>query len=462
VKPQILLIGGPEHTADSEGSGSVCALQACVSGCATRRESWEKFPGESLLHSGVDLVVLIGIPDPSPALDALRWIERHNVRSSVLAILPRDAEPAAIASASANADDLILWPEEQETLRQRVRRLVDFGPEEEGRKAYENLIRELGRANLVGQDPVFLRVAEQIASCALTAFPILITGETGTGKEMFARAIHFLSERRNHPFIPMDCASVPDHLIENELFGHARGAYTDAHAEQRGLAALAHGGTLFLDEVDSLSQAAQGKLLRFLQDRQFKPLGSERFVYSDVKIVSASNRNLEQQTAAKQFRADLYYRLKVLHLDLPPLRDRPRDITLLAQHFLKMYLPAGVQKSFSPAALHRLGAYQWPGNVRELVNVVQQAIAFSKGAQINGCDIAVPASSPATTAPAAFRQAREQNIQNFEREYVYQLLQRHAGNITHAAREAGKERRAFGRLVKKYGLAAQARAAGRS
>jgi DNA-binding NtrC family response regulator len=420
--------------------------------------SWDRFSQESLLHSGVDLVVFVGIPDPSPALDVLRWIEHCNVRSTILAVIPRDLGPAGIDLVSTNADDFILWPEQREILRQRIGRLLDFGPEEEVGKAYQNLIRELGRANLMGGDPVFLRVAEQLAACAQSVFPVLVTGETGTGKEMFARAIHFLSERRNHPFIPMDCAGLPDHLIENELFGHVRGAYTDAHSEQRGLAALAHGGTLFLDEVDSLSHAAQGKLLRFLQERQFKPLGSERFVHSDVKIISASNRDLEQHTAVKQFRADLYYRLKVLHLDLPPLRDRPQDIDLLARHFLKMYLPVGVHKSFSPAALRRLAAYHWPGNVRELVNVVQQAITFSKGAQINGCDISVQVSAP--PPPASFRQVRERTIQSFERDYIYQLLQRHAGNITHAAREAGKERRAFGRLVKKYGLAAQARTPG--
>ena len=451
------MIGGPDHTGDSEGSGCLEALAACLCDSVIRQTSWARFSGEGLLHSGVDLVVLIGVPDLSSALDALRRIEHYNLRSAVLVVLPRGVGPVGKALASANADDLVLWPEEQEILRQRVRRLAGFGSEDEAQKAYESLVRELGQANLVGEDPVFLRVAEQLSACAQTAFPILITGETGTGKEMFARAIHFLSERRNHPFIPMDCAGLPDHLIENELFGHVRGAYTDAHAEQRGLAALAHGGTLFLDEVDSLSHAAQGKLLRFLQERQFKPLGSERFVHSDVRIVAASNRDLERQTAAKEFRADLYYRLKVLHLELPPLRERPRDIALLAEHFLKMYLPAGIQKSFSPAALRRLAAYQWPGNVRELVNVVQQAITFSRGAQINGCDIAVPVSAPSV---ADFRQARESSIENFEREYVFQLLQRHAGNITHAAREAGKERRSFGRLVKKYGLAAHARAAG--
>jgi DNA-binding NtrC family response regulator len=268
-----------------------------------------------------------------------------------------------------------------------------------------------------------------------------------------------MSRRRNHPFIPVDCGGIPDHLVENELFGHARGAYTDAYSEQRGLAAMAEGGTLFLDEVNSLSPGAQAKLLRFLQERQFKPLGSERYIHSDVKIIAASNRNLRQLVAENLFREDLYFRLDVLHIELCPLRERPRDIPLLAQHFLVMYLPPGERKFFSPSALRRLSAHAWPGNVRELLNVVQRGIVFAPGTQINGGDLVFGEQTQAV-AGRGFRKARECAIQSFELEYVQELLQRHGGNITRAAREAGKERRAFGRLVKKYRLGAKARAAG--
>jgi DNA-binding NtrC family response regulator len=374
-------------------------------------------------------------------------------------LLPGSAEPGEIALAAENADDFVIWPEPQEALRQRILKLLPPTAEEEVHKVSEVLCRELGMANMVGQDPTFLRVAEMAFASAQTAFPVLVTGETGTGKEMLARAIHFFSGRRNRPFVPVDCAGIPDHLFENELFGHARGAYTDAHTEQRGLATLADGGTLFLDEVDSLSLPAQAKLLRFLQDRQFKPLGSERFQGSDVKIIAASNRNLEEQVAEKCFRSDLYYRLNVLHLELPALRERPEDVDRLAQHFLKLYLPAGARKAFSIHALQRLRNYQWPGNARELLNMVQRAIVFSRGPQITVEDLAFPVMA---ALPANFRHAREANIEVFERDYVSDLLRRNEGNITHAAREAGKERRAFGRLVKKYGLGAQARAAGQN
>jgi DNA-binding NtrC family response regulator len=352
------------------------------------------------------------------------------------------------------ADDFVLWPERLEVLQHRISRRVSPTREDEGDRAYENLIREFGQANLVGRDPVFMRIAKRLSLCAQTDFPVLITGETGSGKEVFARAIHFLGKRRNHPFIPVDCAGLPDHLLENELFGHVRGAYTDAHGEQRGMAALAEGGTLFLDEIDSFSLMAQAKLLRFLQDRHFKPLGSEHYAHSDVKIVAASNRALEQLVAEKQFRVDLYYRLAVLHLELPPLRQRPTDIPLLAQHFLMQYQPDGMRKSFSAGALSRLSGHPWPGNVRELINVVQRAIAFSQGPQINAADLALP-DADAPREPAAieaFRQVRQKTLQKFEQDYIRDLLGRHGGNITHAAREAGKERRAFGRLVKRYGL----------
>jgi DNA-binding NtrC family response regulator len=401
--------------------------------------------------------LLVGLPDPSAALELLRRLKDRSIPSGIVAVLPKDLEPSDLALASTVADDFILWPERPEVIRHRIQRFLI--PMVERQHAYENLIAGLGKANLVGQDPAFLLMADKIASSANNTFPTLITGETGTGKDLFARVIHFLSGRRSQPFVPVDCGGIPDHLFENEIFGHVRGAYTDAHGEQRGLAAIADKGTLFLDEIDSLSLAAQAKLLRFLQDHQFKPLGSERYLHADVKIVAASNRNLAQQVAEKEFRADLHFRLNVLHIELPPLRARPQDIPLLAQYFLKLHLPAGVRKALTSAALHHLTSYDWPGNVRELENVIQRAIVFSRGTQISGCDIALP-SPPLKLMTSTFRTARQEALHAFEREYVEELLRRNKGNITWAAREAGKERRAFGRLVKKYASGQLPRQAG--
>jgi DNA-binding NtrC family response regulator len=395
-------------------------------------------------------LVLVGVPDPVPALRLLRAKEGHSLSARVIAVLPRELEAEELNRILHLADEFILWPDRAEAVQFRVARFLASGLEVD--RTYEKLLFVLAKVNLVGRDPAFLRMADKIELSSGNDFPTLITGETGTGKELFAHAIHFLSPRRNQPFIPVDCGGIPDHLFENELFGHARGAYTDAHLEQRGMAALADKGTLFLDEVDSLSPTSQAKLLRFLQDHHFKPLGSERYVRSDVKIVAATNRNLKQLVAEKQFRQDLYFRLHVLHLELPPLRERPQDIPMLAEHFLSIHTPAGERKFLTPAALHKLMSYDWPGNVRELANVIQRAIVFCRGTQISGCDIGI--SEPICQERSlCFRKAREQAVQGFEREYVNNLLLRNGGNITWAAKEAGQERRAFGRLVKKYNAA---------
>jgi transcriptional regulator with GAF, ATPase, and Fis domain len=287
--------------------------------------------------------------------------------------------------------------------------------------------------------------------------PVLIVGETGTGKELCARALHHLSSRRNGPFVPADCPALPDHLLENELFGHVRGAYTDAHQEQKGLVALARGGTLFLDEVDSLSATSQAKLLRFLQDRLYRPLGSDRFVAADVTLVAAANRDLRECVEEHHFRSDLYYRLNVLNVTLPPLRERPGDIELLARHYLRELAAPGPAASLAPSALELLRSYPWPGNVRELINVLMRAAVLAGNRRILPAHISIVppivATARDTALPSAnFRDARAKALEAFERKYVVDLLQRHGGNVTHAAREAGKERRAFGRILRKYNI----------
>lgn len=418
---------------------------------------WSTFSPQLLEESQTDLLVVVAPAERLTRADFVDW-RKNRQRCKMLAVLPAASAREDIELALSIADDLILSSERQDLFELRVERLLK-GCGSEAEAAYEGLIGELGQANLVGQDPNFLRAAERMAASARTDLPVLITGETGTGKELFARAIHFLSHRRNHPFIPVDCGGIPDHLFENELFGHVRGAFTDAHGEQRGLASVAEGGTLFLDEVDSLPVAAQAKLLRFLQERQYKALGSERWAQADVRIVAASNRDLTRQVEEKQFRQDLYFRLDVLRVEVPPLRERPQDIALLARHFLSQHQTAGKRKWFSPSALERLAAYSWPGNVRELLNVIQRAIVFSPGVRIDASDIAVSQGTPMPPR-RDFRTAREETVESFERAYIQELLVRHRGNITHAAREAGKERRAFGRLVKKHGFRATPRAAG--
>jgi two-component system response regulator GlrR len=315
----------------------------------------------------------------------------------------------------------------------------------------------LASYGMVGQDLAFRTLLERIPRIADDDGTVLITGETGTGKELSARAIHRASRRAHHPFVAVDCGAFPEHLLENELFGHARGAFTDARGDQKGLARVAEGGTLFLDEIDALSMTAQAKLLRFLQERSFKPLGAERFVNADVRVIAATNRDLDALVAERRFRSDLFFRLNVLPVRLPPLRERRGDIALLAEHFLAMLNQgrSGAARSLSAGAIERLYRHDWPGNVRELQNVVRRAVVMMEPERsaISVSELSLPADC-ATEAPlvTSFREAKARALAAFERAFVRELLQRTHGNITEAARQSKQDRRAFGRLVKKHNL----------
>jgi transcriptional regulator with GAF, ATPase, and Fis domain len=411
--------------------------------------SWETLALERLSVTGAELVVALAVEEPR---SLARWLRDRPLVSPTLAVLPSAADEDLLRLASETVDDFVLWPGCEGELRQRLARMLGSHNVE---SVHLRLTREMGMAQLVGQDPAFVATLEAVPLLAASAAPVLLCGETGTGKELFARAIHHLSRREGFPFIPVECGALPDHLAENEIFGHVRGAFTDAHADQKGLAAMAEGGTLFLDEVDALSLAAQAKLLRFLEDGAYRALGADRFTRANVRLIAATNRDLESCVREKQFRSDLYFRLNVLQLRLPPLRDRRGDINLLARHFLESCCAAtgARRKSFSSATLNMLEIYSWPGNVRELYNVVQRAVVFCPGTQILPNHISLPAPPQASSeVVSSFRQARRQAIESFERHYVREMLRKHRGNVTRAAFEAGKDRRAFGRLVKKYSV----------
>ncbi len=415
------------------------------------RRPWSEPPAGSGIGESVDLIVPVASPEAAQAIALLTWVQANRGPVPALGIVPADAPDDVLRVASESLDDYILWPARVGELRQRLARMLgEQGGET--RPVRPIPFEDPGLVNLVGEDPEFLAVLEQIPRVAQGDGTVLITGETGTGKELCARAIHHLGPRRSFPFVPVDCGAVPEHLLENELFGHARGAFTDARSDQKGLAAIAEGGTLFLDEIDALSPPGQGKLLRFLQDRSFRPLGAERFSRADVRVIAATNRDLEGWVREKRFRADLYFRLNVFRLRLIPLRERRADIPLLARHFLRLFDRDrdGAARSFSPAVLRLLEHHAWPGNVRELSNVVERAVAFAEGLQILPCHVSLPPLAEEGGAVPSFRDARARALADFERAYIEELLHRHHGNITRAAREAGKDRRAFGRLVKKH------------
>jgi DNA-binding NtrC family response regulator len=293
------------------------------------------------------------------------------------------------------------------------------------------------------------------------AAPVLIEGETGTGKELVARALHYLGPRAGGPFVPVNCGALPDHLLENELFGHERGAYTDARTASTGAIGAAAGGTLFLDEIEALSPKAQAALLRFLQDREYRPLGSSRALRSDARVVAASNADLRALSAGPAFRADLFFRLDVLSLRLPPLRERRGDIGLLAEHFVKRFCDeyGKARKALAPGALAMLEGHDWPGNVRELENLIHRSVLLADGPalfpQPAAADAKPQDTSQGSTLPGEpFAVAKARAIEAFERSYLTALLRATGGNVSEAARRADKERRALGKLLKKHAIRA--------
>jgi len=313
-------------------------------------------------------------------------------------------------------------------------------------------------SQLLGQSPAFLATLSQLGRIAASQAPLLVEGETGSGKELVARAVHYRGTRKDGPFVPVNCGALPDHLVEAELFGHERGAFTDAKTARRGLVAQANEGTLFLDEVDALSAKAQVAMLRFLQDQHFRPLGSTHELRTDVRVIAATNQPLGAMVQAGHFRCDLLYRLKILHLVLPPLRDRAGDAELLARQFVgalcEKYKLA--PKQFDAATLRWVGGQAWPGNVRELENWVHRELLMADGPMIRAAPEApareAPVPGQALPGLQHFQQAKAEVLRAFERDYAMEAMRQAAGNVTQAARLAGQERRAFGKLVKKHGI----------
>ena len=317
----------------------------------------------------------------------------------------------------------------------------------------ERLKEGVGLRQIIGTSPALMAEIRKIPVVAACDSSVLISGETGTGKEMFARTIHYLGPRAGRPFIPVNCGAIPSELVENELFGHVRGAFTGANVTHEGLVSEAQGGTLFLDEIDCLPPQAQVKLLRLLQEKVYRKLGSTKMQRSDIRVIAAASSYLAQTAEQGGFRQDLFYRLSIVQIAIPPLRERCEDIPLLAQHFLAE--SASEQErtvdGFSPEALQKLKAHRWPGNVRELENTIKRAVIFAKTGVIQQEEIDLPRKE-APASPGSFQEEKAKVIEQFEITYIRELLAAHHGNITQAARTAGKNRRAFWELIRKYDI----------
>jgi DNA-binding NtrC family response regulator len=338
----------------------------------------------------------------------------------------------------------------------------------ENRNLREQLQGVLGFENIIGRSPAMTKIFELVRKAARSDANILVLGESGTGKELIARAIHANSPRAAQAFVPVDCASLPEQLLESELFGHEKGAFTGAVKSKRGLMEVADRGTLFLDEIGELPLPLQAKLLRVLQERQLRHVGGTSLIDVDVRVVSATNRDLREAVAKGQFREELYYRVNVIAIALPPLRERAGDLKLLAQAFLKRYGGERVS-GFDAAALQALEGYAWPGNVRELQNVIERACALADGERVTRSDLpdyvlqgtgirspvptaAAPPLDPALPSAGSLplKDAKEKWMQVLEASYLRELLERHGGNISAAAKAAGIDRKTFHRLINKY------------
>jgi DNA-binding NtrC family response regulator len=309
---------------------------------------------------------------------------------------------------------------------------------------------------LIGRSPVFRAALDLLPRYAACDAPVLLRGATGTGKELFARALHHLSRRAGKPFVPVNCGALPETLLESELFGHVKGAFTDARADRPGLIALAEGGTLFLDELDSLPLRGQVALLRFLQDRAYRPVGGGTARTAELRIVAATNADLARLAATGSFRQDLLFRLDILGLDLPSLAQRPDDVPLLARHFVARFAALYGRRApaLDPAAVTWLVAQPWHGNVRELENVIHRAVLLAGDGHLA---LPPPSAAAGTTAASllatgGLREVCARSRWETEERYLRELLTLTCGNVSEAARRAGIERRAMGRMLARHGL----------
>ncbi len=399
------------------------------------------------------LVVLSDLTSVHKIIPSLDELKRQFLDVPVLAMIDSDEPEAVNAIMQMGVDDFVTSPMRPGEILLRIKRLLEKRSVSDS--VSESIKQKFGLKQMIGESPAFLAEIRKIPLMAKSDAIVFITGETGTGKELCARAIHYLSPRSRGPFIPVNCGAIPLELVENELFGHEKGAFTGATESRSGLIEEAEGGTVFMDEIDCLPPAAQVKLLRFLQEKEYRPLGSKKMKKADVRLLAAMNFDLLEAVKEGKLRADLYYRLNVIPLVIPPLRDRFDDIPLLARHFLEKYTVQFNKPitDFSAEAIHLLQRYDWPGNVRELEHYIERAVVLSKGRMIDAKDVILPPSE--SDSLESFQDAKSRMIAAFEKTYIERLLLAHHGNISQAARAAQKNRRAFWELVRKHQIEVQ-------
>ncbi|MFH1146340.1 MAG: sigma-54 dependent transcriptional regulator [Pseudomonadota bacterium] len=399
-----------------------------------------------------------------PGLDGLgvlKKVKELDDNTAVIIMTAFGTIETAIDAMRKGAFDYISKPFRKERMLATIEKGLEWHRlRTENKRLRQKLEEHLQYGTIIGSSPAMQQLYEKINQVSKTSATIMITGESGSGKELVARAIHSQSLRGAYGFIPVNCSALPESLIESELFGHLRGAFTGAIREHKGLIEEAHKGTLFVDEVGDMSPLIQIKLLRILQEGELKKVGDSRITKVDVRIISATHQDLSKMIKQGHFREDLYYRLNVIHIHLPPLRERKEDIPLLAHHFLAKYNSINNKtiSDYSPGALAALRSYHWPGNIRQLENVVERAVILCSHEIIDTKDLfpadSVPASDETTEAllTLPYKEARDKLFEGFNRRYITHALAQHAGNVSRASKEAGLKRQYFHRLMKDYGI----------
>jgi DNA-binding NtrC family response regulator len=405
---------------------------------------------ELLRQSPSDLVITDLKMPGLTGLDVLSEVRKLYPDLDVIVITGFATVDSAIQSMKMGAFDYLTKPFNLDAVRQVVKRAL-----EKRRLEHENvaLKRELARLGgldgIVGRSTPMHDVFDMVRQVAPSSATVLITGESGTGKELIARSIHYNSPRAPKRFLPLNCAALSESLLENELFGHEKGAYTDARERKEGLFEAANGTTIFLDEIGEISQAMQVRLLRVLQEREVTRVGGTAPVKVDFRLVAATNRDLEKQVASGAFRADLFYRLNVITVRLPALRDRRDDVPLLVQHFFEKFRSQEGKKvqGLSAKAMEILCNYSWPGNVRELANVIERAVILTRDNEIGQEDLPPALSRAKPDEPSDLH-----SLEDHERDYIQYVLSRSSGNLTRASKILGMDRTTLWRKLKKYGL----------
>ncbi|HSQ74028.1 MAG TPA: sigma-54 dependent transcriptional regulator [Bacteroidota bacterium] len=414
--------------------------------------------GEAInrIQSNVYDVILLDVRMPRVSgIEVLKFVQEYSPTTQVIILTNYADIKTAIETIKLGAYDFLAKPYDIEEIFNTIHRALERRALFIDNKLMKSeLSRRAGTHELIGQSPVFLQVIESATRFAESESFVMIQGASGTGKELIANLIHRRSARNNRPFVAVNCASIPDALLESELFGHEKGAFTNAFSTKQGLVEVANGGTLFLDEVGDISPAIQPKLLRFLETGEFRRVGGTNLLTVDVRVVSASNKDLREEVRAGRFREDLLYRLNVVSLIMPPLRDRPEDIPLLAEYFLQRKATSKNSKRLSPGALELLHSHDWPGNVRELEHVIEGAILLSSGDIIEESDLQMyfQRGDQLRSAPLPAPPAAAITLEDMERHHIERTLREQKFNRARTAQLLGISKKTLYLKIKRYGL----------